>query len=427
MLNKKVWIILSFVISFWYFSQATYASNHAKVYLTSDKEEINQEEEIEITVNLEESKIAACNFSIYFEEENLEFVSIINQEDNTNNVSLGKNKVNFAWFDKLGGEMAKEGKIATFKFRAKENGIVTFTVNGEFYNKNGQLIETDYEEKQVKIGKDEMNLQTQIQEEQGTNLDSSNCNLQALRVDVQGLVPNFEKEIEEYYLVVPSDIQNIDVLAISENPNATVEINGNTDLQEKSRDINIKVTSADKTQNKVYTIHVSKTDDLELANTNLEILAVENVLLNPPFDTMQTNYEVEVSNKTENLNILAIPENEQAKVEIIGKDNLKEGNNLVTVLVKAQNGFTKKSYIINVNRRNLDEEEKYQEQQEKQIKDLENAYKIKKISSDITTSQEQLEKKGDKHNQNIFGIVILVFIVFGTIWVTIILMKARKK
>ena len=43
------------------------------------------------------------------------------------------------------------------------------------------------------------------------------------------------------------------------------------------------MTSADKTQSKVYKIYVSKTNNLELANTNLETLAIENTLLNPPF------------------------------------------------------------------------------------------------------------------------------------------------
>ena len=420
MLNKSILIILIFIVSFGYFSNVTYASNSAKVYLKSSNKEVKQGEEIEISVNLENSKIVACNFSLYFEEENFEYISELNNEDDIQNVNMVGNKLNFVWFDKLGGDGAKEGKIASFKFRAKEGGKVTFTIDGEFYNKNGQLIATDFESKEVEIIKEESNLQNRMQEEKGTNLESSNCSLQSLRVDIQGLVPNFDKDIEEYYLVVPNYTQSIDIFAIGENPNASVEINGNTELKEKTSDIHIKVTSADKTQSKVYIIHVSKEDDLEMANTNLEILAIEDALLNPPFDASETNYKVEVPNQTESLNIFAVPENEQATVQIIGKDNLKEGNNLVTVIVKAQNGFTKKSYIINVNKRNLVEEKKYQEEQSKQIEKLDNAYKIEKISADINTSQKEVKKKENENNKNIviwiFSAVIVLSVIFGMVW-----------
>ena len=248
--------------------------------------------------------------------------------------------------------------------------------------------------------------------------------MKSLRTNIQGLVPNFEKEVKEYYLTVPNDVQDLEILAVSENPNAIVEIKGNNKLKEEINDIEIKVTSADKTQSKVYIIHVSKTSNLELANTNLETLAIENALLNPPFDNLQTNYEVEVPNVTENLNILAVPENEQATIEIIGKENLKEGVNLVTVLVKAADGFTKKSYIIKVNRRNLNEEKKYQEEQEKQIEALENAYKIEKTSADITNYKLDNTNKQSNKYQAIRNWIIIIFVI---IVIVSLAWKIRKK
>ncbi len=414
MLKKITLTMLIFIASCSLLGNVILASENATVYLSSNKKEANKDEEIEITVNIQNTKTAACNIAVYFEETKVEFISDI---ENTN---LVENKVNFVWFDQLGGEGAKEGEIVTFKFRAKEDGLVTFTVNGEFYNQKGQLIETDFKEEQVQIGKTEIDLQNQLQEEQGSNPETSNCNLKTLRVDAQGLTPTFEPQIEEYYLVVPNSIQSVDVLAVSDNPNAIVDIKGNTDLKEKINDIKIQVTSADKTKSKVYTIHVSKTDNVEIANTNLEILAIENILLNPPFEALQTNYKVEVSNETENLNIFAVPENEKATVEINGKDNLKEGNNLVTVVVKAQDKITTKTYRINVNRRNLEEEKKYQEEKEKQKEELENAYKIEKTSATIDNSQEQ-SIKNQKFPYKIIailtiGVLIIALIVWGIVW-----------
>ena len=402
------------------FWNVTYAVNSGTVYLTSRQNEVNPGEEIEITVNLQNNKIAACNFYIYFEDTKVEFIDNNSQEDSTYNIKLNSKYINFVWFDKLGGEGAKNGEITTFKFRAKENGLATFTINGEFYDQNGQLIQTDFKEEQIKIGKEESNLQKQSKEE-GTNLEGNNSNLQVLRVDKEGLIPSFEKDIQEYYLNVSKDTSFVDVLAISENKNATVEIQGNENLEERTNKIIVKVTSADKTQSKVYTIHVSKTDNFELANTNLEILAIENALLNPPFDTSNTNYEIEVSNQTESLNIFAIPENEKATVQIMGKDNLKQGNNIVTVLVNAQDGFTQRIYKINVNRRNLEQEKKYQEEQAKKKEDLEKAYNIEKTSLNINNSKKQLAEK-----QNINYATIAVWICIIAIVSLLILMIIWK-
>lgn len=252
------------------------------------------------------------------------------------------------------------------------------------------------------------------------NLEDSNSNLQVLRLEVEGMVPQFDKDIQEYYLNLPSTIQNLEVLAISQNPDATVEIIGNTNLQDGLNDITIQVTSKDKSQSKYYRIHVTKTADLELANTNLEILAVENVLLNPPFDTSITSYEIEVSNEMENINVFAVPENEKATIEINGKDKLQEGNNLVTVTVTAPNGFTKKIYKMEVYKRNLGEERAFQVEQEKRKEDLENAYKMQEVSSDVNSFQQQVTKNQNKKYQAFLflGVItaILILGLAGVVW-----------
>ncbi len=423
MLKKRILIILIFVLSFSYFLNVSYASNHSIVYLTSDKKEVNQGEEIEITVNLKNSKISACNFSIYFEESKVEFAPDLNKQDIIESTHLIGNKLNFVWFDKLGGEEAKEGEIVSFKFKSKEKGLATFTIEGQFYNKNGQLIETEFKEVQIQIGKEENNLPKQVQEEQGTNSENSNSNLKVLRLDKEGIVPNFEKDIQEYYLTIPQDTQNIDVLVVTENPDASTEIKGNTNLQEGINDITIKVTSPDKTQSKVYTIHVSKTNNFESTNTNLETLSIQNVLLNPPFDNSYTNYEIEVPHIMESLNILAIPENEKATVKITGGDNLKEGSNLIKILITAPDGFTKKTYNIKANRRTLEQEAKYEEELEKQKEELENAYKIEKTSMPINDTDRQLTEVQNKDNKSIIiwiiAILSIVLVVFGAAWIVI--------
>jgi len=144
--------------------------------------------------------------------------------------------------------------------------------------------------------------------------------------------------------------------------------------------------------------------------TNLETLAIENYLIYPPFENSITQYTTQISKDTERLNILAVPENEQGKVTISGNENLKDGNNIITVTSIAPNGITKRDYKINVYKRNVGEEEQYKKQQDELKQKLEEAYKIEK------TSTEQITKKNNKYLL-IGGIILLVGLVICAIYI----------
>lgn len=152
-------------------------------------------------------------------------------------------------------------------------------------------------------------------------------------------------------------------------------------LKQGLNSIKVKVISQDKTEENVYELRVTKTDNLDSANTNLEILAIENYLLYPPFENTITQYTTQISNDTERLNIFAVPENEQGKVTISGNENLKEGNNTITVTSTAPNGISKRDYKINVYKRNAGEEEQYKKQQDELEQKLEEAYEVEKTST----------------------------------------------
>lgn len=161
-----------------------------------------------------------------------------------------------------------------------------------------------------------------------------------------------------------------------------------------------------------------------MANANLEILAIENILLNPPFEAYETNYKAEVSNTTGAINLLAVPENEQAVIQVTGMDSLVEGNNRITILVTAPNGFTKRKYQVEVYKRNLVEEEKYQEEQKLQEEELEEAYKISELSTN--EKQEQKIKTEEKPKQDlVIGMAILSMVI--VILIIFIVLKKRKK
>lgn len=313
-------------------STICYAAEKGTVYLESSQDVVEKGDEVEITVNLKGVTTAACDFSLYFDEDKWEYISKIE------NANVDGNRILFVWYDANGGRSARQGEIAKLKFKAKEKGLSTFSIEGNFYNSVGQKLEVNFEEKQVQVGKEET-VFGQQGEEQGDNTQKGNANLEALRLDREGMTPAFDKNITEYYLTVTNEVKAIEVLAVSSNPEATVEIMGNTKLKEGLNTIKIRVTSEDKEVTKTYTIQVTRTANLALANTNLEILAIENVLLSPPFDPNETNYIAEVAKGMNDLNIFAVPENEKATVQISGGKNLKEGNNTVTVVVTATNRF----------------------------------------------------------------------------------------
>jgi hypothetical protein len=185
--------------------------------------------------------------------------------------------------------------------------------------------------------------------------------------------------------------------------------------------------------------------------SNLEILAIENEILYPAFDNQILEYNVEVSNEVTKLNIFAVPEDEEGKVEIKGNDNILEGNNSISVTVTSSNG-NKREYKINVYKRNLEEEKEYIEKQNQKAEKLEEAYKIEKElkkeetieNEKIIETEEMLETDDILESKEvlytpektktsitmaipkIFDIVILISIIVLIIIVFIIIMKKYK-
>lgn len=413
-MKSKIVILFGVISIIFAMSTTSFANENGIVYLESNQDVVETGDEIEVTVNLKDVTTAACDFSLYFDEDKWEYVSKIE------NANVDKNRILFVWYDTNGGRSAKQGELAKFKFKAKGNGLSTFSIEGDFYNSVGQKLDVNFQEKQVQVGKEESVFQQQGEEEKGDNEQKENANLQALRLDMAGMSPAFDKNVTEYYLTVPNEVKNIEVLAVSSNPKATVEITGNTKLKEGLNIIKVQVTSEDKREKKTYTIQVTKTANLVLANTNLEILAIENVLLSPPFDANETNYTADIAKGINELNVFAVPENEKATVQISGEKNLKEGNNTVTVIVTAANGFSKKKYQIQVYQRNEEEQKQYEEEQKEQIQKVEQAYQIDEM-------KEQPNQRSDNTKSGRVSPIIVVVVGIILIIVAVVIFKRKKK
>lgn len=408
---------INYIISFNF--NNIYASTNGNVYLSSNKQEVNIGDEIEISINIEGFNTSAYDFELYFDNDKLEFLENANDKDNIN---LINNKINYIWFDRS-GKSEVTGNIKTFRFKAKKNGIVTFSLNGNFYTKKAQEVDTSFNSLQVNIidvNNNKSILQKQAEEEIGESNNVSNSKLQNLRLNIEGLVPEFNKDVFDYYLTINNNINNLEILTVPENKNSKIDIIGNENLKEGLNIIKVQITSEDNTSSTSYIINVTKTNNIEDANTNLETLAIQNYLLYPNFDNTVTNYNVEVANDTNNINLLAIPEDEEAKIEIDKNDKLQEGNNTIKITVMAKNNYTKKVYKINVYKRNENEEKEYKLEQEENKELLNN---IQKTSTNQEDNNNQ--KQTEEQNKDIYLIVTLIILLIILIF-TVIFFKIRR-
>ena len=413
-MKKIIYLIITiFMIILFSYPLKSRALENATFYLQSDKDNVIIGDEFEVSLNLKGINTSAYSIEIFFDTTKLEFVS---GPENSNVIG---NKVKIVWYDTNGGTEAKQGELEKLKFKSIAPGIADFDVNGEFFDENINLMQTDFENFQIEI------LEQDVAE--GVNgraiQNQNSTQLKSLRLNVEGIVPDFETDIYDYSLTLPEqlkEIKDIEVLPIAENENAKIEVSGNKNLKDGLNIINVVVTNQGKSQE--YKIKVTKTQNLEMANTNLENLAIEYAILSPEFNEQITRYNTQVANEINQLNILAIPENEQGKVEILGNNNLNEGNNKIEIKVTAPNGFTQRIYEINVYKRNKQEEAIYDQEVDKVKKRLEEAYSVNKEVSENDNSGETMNndnnevKKEKRENKKDYLLMAVdVFIVVSII------------
>ena len=412
---KKIiyFVITIFMIILFSYPLKSRALENATFYLQSDKDNVIIGDEFEVSLNLKGINTSAYSIEIFFDTTKLEFIS---GPENSNVIG---NKVKIVWYDSNGGTEVKQGELEKLKFKSIVPGIADFDVNGEFFDENTNLMQTDFENFQIEI------LEQDVDE--GVNgraiQNQNSTQLKSLRLNVEGIVPDFETDIYDYSLTLPEqlkEIKDIEVLPIAENENAKIEVSGNKNLKDGLNIINVVVTNQGKSQE--YKIKVTKTQNLEMANTNLENLAIEYAILSPEFNEQITRYNTQVANEINQLNILAIPENENGKVEILGNNNLNEGNNKIEIKVKAPNGFTQRIYEINVYKRNKQEETMYDQEVDKVKKILEEAYSVNKEVSENDNSGETMnndnnEVKNEKreNKKDYLLMAVDVFIVVSII------------
>ena len=83
------------------------------------------------------------------------------------------------------------------------------------------------------------------------------------------------------------------------------------------------------------------------SDNDLESLTINNAKISPAFQKSITTYNVTVPNEVSKLVIDYKKSDEKATVSIVGNENLSVGNNIVKIIVTAEDG-SKKTYVLNV-------------------------------------------------------------------------------
>ena len=407
------------------------AENSSQIIISSSKNSVASNEAFTILLSANNTNITAYTLWIYYESEKVECISQID------NINIQNNKIIYTWYSN-DGENKSLDDMLELEFVPKQEGIATFSVTGEFYSETGKQLKLQGNSLDVVIGDvtlmAENNSMIETQEENSSQKntqedadllaevqnDDSSLNLGIMRTNQEGITPNFNAEILEYYLVVDETVNNLDITAIPVSKKAEIVIVGNKNL--KSGINKVKITVSLNGNSKTYTINVTKTDNPNKANANLETLAIQNYTLEPEFQNSITNYYAEVANTETLVNILAIAEDSSANVKIEGNNDLKYGSNNVVVTVTARDGITDKKYNIEIYKRNDEEENVYKEE----IKENNEEVNMLLEEKSIETAENKENQAEDNEVNGKSKVIVIVVIIVAIIVIGVVIIAVRK-
>ena len=205
---------------------------------------------------------------------------------------------------------------------------------------------------------------------------SNNANLSNL-----GIKPNdfkgFKASTTSYDVTVPNDTEKVTVYATAQDKKATVK-GGNVTQKLKvgKNALNVVVTAEDGKTTKTYTINVTREEaknDTNETTTNtteetstdkneetsseenteqsdLKNLTIKGLNLTPAFSPDIYEYKVDVTGDVSSLDIETEGTNHNVSIDIVGNENLTEGENTITLLVYNEETKQNSTYQIIVNK-----------------------------------------------------------------------------
>ncbi|MFA9379925.1 MAG: cadherin-like beta sandwich domain-containing protein [Acetanaerobacterium sp.] len=201
---------------------------------------------------------------------------------------------------------------------------------------------------------------------------STDATLSGLKAGSLTLAPLFSSPQTSYACTADEKTTAVSVTPTATDKNATIKVNGmpvrsgaaSTSIQlAEVSTVKVEVTAEDKTTKRTYTITITN-DSLRIRSTNadLESLEVNDGDMSPIFKSSISTYTLPVDATVDYIDIFPEPVDARATVDVklgskyIGdyegnySEALKNGNNKFSIEVTADDGVTKKTYTLTVNR-----------------------------------------------------------------------------
>lgn len=190
-----------------------------------------------------------------------------------------------------------------------------------------------------------------------TTTKSSNNYLSSLKVSEGTLSPEFSFRTYQYTVNVGEEVNSIKVTASAEHNKAKVSGTGTKTLKPGENKINITVKAEDGKQ-RTYTIIVNKPEEKKEVVVGLKSLLVKGVSaeeepvelsFSPEFSSEVYEYKIALTEEQSDitkLDIEAVALQEDFTIDIIGNEELQDGENVISIIVKSQDGEISKTYNI---------------------------------------------------------------------------------
>ena len=208
-----------------------------------------------------------------------------------------------------------------------------------------------------------------------TTTKSNNANLSNLGIkpnDFKGFTPSKTS----YDVTVTNDVEEVTVYATAQDKKATIKGNETKKLNVGKNALNVVVTAEDATT-KTYTINVTREENKNVGNvtssntietssdnnentqtTDLKKLSIKGHTLTPTFSPNVYEYKLDVKEDVSSLEIETEGANNNVSIDIVGNENLKDGENIITLLVYNEETKQNSTYQITVNKTSVNENEK---------------------------------------------------------------------
>lgn len=194
-----------------------------------------------------------------------------------------------------------------------------------------------------------------------TQTKSNVATLSNLGIKGQYDFTGFTSSKTSYSVTVPNDVESVEIYASKGQNGQKISGTGVKQLQEGANAVNVVVTAEDGKTTKTYTVNIERkaleenteeqTEETQESTTfGLKDLKVEGMELTPEFNTDTYSYIVQLTEDKSSLGLTTIATDEKASIEVNGNEDLKDGENIITIIVKDETGEKTVTYQITVNK-----------------------------------------------------------------------------